>query len=390
MSFQNIENMNWSAVLNDTYTLVFLTLFVIGLVALFLYYGLIYLRVARKRVSEDKMDDGNVEGNPMVSVVIVAHNEAEQLKKCLPYLLEQEYDNYEVVVVDYTSSSDDDTQFVLKVCEKNYNNLKPITFSNDVNMFKGIKYPLSIGIKSAKGDIILLTEPSCVPVDFNWVGEMAKRYSRDTQIVLGYNLVGKQKGLLNFLEQYDSIATNASCLAMASWGHPYSATGCNLSYRRDFFFQQGGFIKHYTIPEGADDLFVNQNANEKNTQTAVSASAAVMSEPSSSFQQWHLRRKRRYMTRRHYKAYDRALLSVYPISLFLFYFSFVALLVGGLVPWYVVVAVLGAKIIWQTISFAYLANRFNIKKIRFFAFPLEFYFLFANTFLHILSLRRKN
>jgi len=381
--------MDFSTALNDTYTLFLLILFLVGLVFVSLHYGLIFLRVAcnkgDKLPKPDSVKDSDL---PSVSVVIIAHNEAEYLKESLPYLLEQDYPNYEVVVVDYTSQ--DDTSFVLRLCAENYSKLKPISFPEDVNMFRGKKYPLSIGIKSAKNDVILLTDPDCVPKDYNWIREMMCGYMHGASMVLGYSLLKQEKGLLNALEQYDNLVFNASYLGMALMGHPYTGSGHNLSYKRDFFFSRGGFISHYSIPEGADDLFVNQNATRSNVAVVTRREAAVLVDPRPTFGLWHLERLHRYSSRRHYGWADKMMLLFYPVAQVLFLVALILLLVGGLFPWQVLLGAAVLKYAWQIVSFYFLCKRFEIKRIAFFVPFFEIYFLFANTILYFFTLRKKN
>ncbi len=380
--------MDFTNVLNNTTTLVLLVLLGVTFIVLSLYYGLIFLRVAcyknKKIPTPDEVSNGDF---PSVSVVIVAHNEAEFLKESLPYLLEQDYPDYEVVVVDYTSH--DDTPFVLRVCSENYPILKPVSFPEDVNMFRGKKYPLSIGIKSATKDVILLTEPDCVPKDFSWIREMMCGYMRGASMVMGYGLVKQERGLLNALQQYENLSFTASYVGMTIMGNPYTATGRNLSYRRDFFFSRGGFISHYSIPDGADDLFVNQNANKSNCAFVLQPGAAVEREAHRTFGMWHLERKSRYSTRHCYSIADKFRLAIYPLALAGFYAILTVLLCKALFPWQLLVALLVVKIAWQSVSTTLLAKRFTVKKIQFFSFFFELYFLIANTILYLITLRKK-
>ncbi len=380
--------MDFSNALTNTYTLVFFVLLCVSLVVLSLYYGLTLLRVATHK-GKNLPDSSalSVSDLPPVSVVLVAHNESEFLKESLPYLLEQDYPNFEVVVVDYTSR--DDTQFVLQVCSENYPNLKAISFPEDVNMFKGKKYPLSIGIKSAKNDVILLTEPGCVPKDFGWIREMVCGYMHGASAVLGYSLLKDGKGLLALLQQYENMMFGASYLGMALLGNPYTATGRNLSFRRDFFFSHGGFISHYSISEGADDLFVNQNVTRSNSTVVLHEKAAVEADVNSTFSLWHEDRRARFVTRHLYGLKDKLILLAYPLSLVIFILVLVLLWVGGLFPWQLLAAVLGLKIVWQVICTALYGKRFKIKVVQFLSPIFEIYFLFANTILYLFTLRRK-
>lgn len=379
--------MNFENVLNSTYTLVLLAVLVLSFLVLCLYYGLTWLRVGRCKKDVVSRQGSVAAHKPSVSVVMVVHNEAEFLKKSLPYLLEQDYPDFEVVVVNYTST--DDTQFVLRVCAENYHNLKPITLKNDVNMFQGRKYPLSIGIKSSTKDVVLLTEAESTPRTFDWISRMMQGFSGGTQVVIGYNVVKGNGKLLGAFQQYENMTYNASYLGAAMLGIPFTATGRNLSYRRDFFFKQGGFISHYSISDGADDLFVNQNANSRNSALVLSGDAAVYSEARHSFVTWHQDRVHRLCTRRYYGLKDRLMLLIYPLSQLLFIVSVVFLFLGQVFPWQILLGVLLLKFLWQIVCSLPLAKKFEIKKIQFFSPFFEFYFLIANTFLTLFALRRK-
>lgn len=385
---QNLETMNIEALLTNTYTLILLIILALSFVVLAVYYGLIYVRVGlfeNKKIP--KATELNESKMPSVSVVLTTHNEASFLKDSLVYLLEQDYPNYEVVVVNYISS--DDTEFVLKVCGENYPHLKAIAFKEDVNMFSGKKYPLSIGIKSAKNDVLVLTEPDSVPKSFSWLRSIVAGYMHGADVVLGYSGIRQEKGLLNSMMQYDNLCQSASMFGWAIMGNPYTGNGRNLSYRRNFFFDRGAFIRHYTEPEGADDLFVNQNANKRNTAMALEEGSFVQTEPRKNFHQWHLQRKAHYTTKKYYGWKDKLLLMVHPTAVLLFYLSLVLMLVASLRSWIVPLVFLVVDWAWQIVAFSLLTKRFSVKNVHFFAPLYEIYFLLANTFLCLTSLHKK-
>jgi glycosyltransferase involved in cell wall biosynthesis len=381
--------MNWTIDLTSTGTLICCVVFAVAFVLVCLYYGLIHWRVGswkNSRVPEPLA--GNDSRQPKVSVVLTAHNEAAYLKESLPYLLEQDYPDYEVVVVNYMSQ--DDTPFVLKVCGENYKHLKPIQFPEDVNMFQGKKYPLSIGIKSACGDVILTTEADCVPRTFTWLREMMAGYRvPGVQMVLGYAGVKEEPTLLNAMQQYDNLAETSLWMGFAIAGHPYSATGRNLAYRRDFFFQQGSFIRHYSEPDGADDMFVNQNTTNQNTVLCVASDSFVMAEAKPNMKQWRQQRFHRYATKRYYNGALKFTLRLYPFSVLLFYAALVMLAVLQF-PWQYLLIMWLLKSVWQIWSFSRLTKRFEVKNVHIYAPLFEIYFVIANTFLYLSTLHKRN
>lgn len=387
---------NFYHYLTDTYAIALSAVLLAALIYLALYYGLFYLRVGRYGLRR-KAGEGNgslTNGDlPPVSVVLTAHNDAAWLKENLVYLLEQDYPNFEVVVVNYLSS--DDTEFVLKLLKDYYPHLKIVPFKEDVNLFQGKKYPLSIGIKSAANDILLLADPDCTPKNLKWLRGMVKGYSdtkngkqdsRDIQIVLGYCGLKRTKTLLGCLQQYDALAYGAQYLGSALLGHPYTASGRNLSYRRSFFFSHGAFIRHYDVADGSDDLFVYQNADRHNTSICIDADAVLTSEPKKSFSMWHQERLHRVGTRNRHTTASRLREELPGAATLLFYAAAVLLILNGSLPWVITATLVALKLAWQIVCFAQLTRRFDGGYV-YLAAPLyEIYFIIANTILILLPL----
>ena len=374
--------MDFSGFLTDIHSIALAAVLLVTLVYLCLYYGLYHMRVGLYGLkAKDTSTDSPL---PPVSVVLTAHNDAAWLKENLVYLLEQDYPNFEVVVVNYLSS--DDTEFVLKLLHDYYPHLKVVPFKEDVNLFQGKKYPLSIGIKSAKNDILLLADPDCTPKNLLWLRGMVKGYGKKTEIVLGYCGVKRTKTLLGCLQQYDALAYGAQYMGSALAGHPYTGSGRNLSYRRSFFFRQGAFIRHYDVADGSDDLFVYQNATRHNTSVCITADACLTAEPKKHFYQWHDERRHRVATRNRHSFGDRLRESMPSWSNLIFYAAAVLLLLRGTLPWEIVLAAAIIKWAWQIVCFSRLTKRFDGGLVHLAAPLLEIYFILANTILILLPL----
>jgi glycosyltransferase involved in cell wall biosynthesis len=371
---------DFSHFLTDTQSVVFATLMFIAWVFLCLYYGFFHFRLGRWHLKKaPKEDSGSLKKNnfPPVSIVLTAHNDAAWLKENLVYLLEQDYPEFEVVVVDYLSK--DETQFVLKLLKDYYPHLKIVPFKEDVNLFQGKKYPLSIGIKSAKNDVLLLADPDCTPKNMLWLKGMVKGYYRnDTQIVLGYCGLKRTKTLLGAMQQYDNLVYSANYLGCTLIGHPYTGSGRNLSYRRSFFFKRGAFINHYNVAGGSDDLFIYQNATRRNTAICIDNDACLTTDPKKTFAEWHKLRLSRVSTRNWHSVGCRMYEDLPYLANVLFYGMAIALIALGNLPWIVVAAFAALKWAWQMVSLAQLAKRFEAGLIYLAAPLFEIYFIFAN------------
>ncbi len=301
----------------------------------------------------------NVEPRP-VSVVICAKNEYINLKNNLPVILSQNYPDFEVVVVN--DASDDETIFLLQDLEREHSRLKVVNITQDLNFFKGKKFPLSLGIKSAKNELLLLTDADCIPSNPNWLMEMAGNFDNKTEIVLGYGAYEKKNNLLNMLIRYETLMTATQYFSYALSGMPYMGVGRNLAYRKSLFIRNKGFISHYTIPSGDDDLFINKVATGKNTAIEIHPDSYTVSPAKHIFRDWWYQKRRHLSTGKYYKTGHKIMLSSYSISLALMYVLFALLLILQFNMYYVL-GIFGLRLISKLIIFKNSMQRLNEKNL---------------------------
>jgi len=323
--------------------LILLASFALVVLVQLIFYWAVFARLAFYKPSK-KLSTENM---PPVSVVIAARNEYYNLNDNLPSVLEQDYPDYEVVVVNH--ASDDDTDLLLKEFEQKYPHLKVVTIQQDLNFFKGKKFPLSIGIREAKNDVLLLTDADCKPATANWIKSLASHYdSIKTQVVLAYGPYEKKRGLLNFIIRYDTFMVGMQYLSFALMGKPYMGVGRNLSYRKSLFMQHKGFVSHYGISSGDDDLFIREVANKRNTEVELNSESFVYSKPKASFGDWLKQKKRHLSTSKAYKPAIKFLLGLFGLTQFLFWVLFVILLAVGL-KWEIVLGLFVIRFVTQII-----------------------------------------
>ena len=385
--------MDFSHILTEPYILTLTILMAASLIILCIYYAIFHFRVGRYKGPKKKNTAPATSSPcPPVSVVLTAQNDAEWLKTNLVYLLEQDYPDFEVVVVDYMSK--DETQFVLKILSENYPNLKVVPLAGNANGYRGKKYPMSIGIKSAKNDILVFADPNCRPIDltnFSWLRQVVSAYADPkTEAVLGYCAIQPKPGPFNWLQQYDNLAHSVEYLAAAIMRHPFTGNGRNLSYRRSLFMRKRGFIYHYSIPDGADDMFVNQNCNGNNTRVVLTQDSFTVVEPMNTLAQWHSYRKHRTVTHKYYSLWLKLSRLLPSCCLVLFYLAGALLLASTAMPWPLLLAALLVKLAWQIVATSRAAARLMVKPVVAWLSPLmEIYFLFANTILSLSPLPKK-
>jgi hypothetical protein len=253
---------------------------------------------------------------------------------------------------------------------------------------------MSIGIKSAKNDILVFADPNCRPIDltnFSWLRQVVSAYADPkTEAVLGYCAIQPKPGPFNWLQQYDNLAHSVEYLAAAIMRHPFTGNGRNLSYRRSLFMRKRGFIYHYSIPDGADDMFVNQNCNGNNTRVVLTQDSFTVVEPMNSLALWHSYRKHRTVTHKYYPLWLKLSRALPSCCLVLFYLAGALLLASTAMPWPLLLAALLVKLSWQIVATSRAAARLMVKPVVAWLSPLlEIYFLFANTILSLSPLPKK-
>lgn len=264
-----------------------------------------------------KRSDERAIKQPGVSVIVCARNEEKNLMMNVPKIMEQDYPHFELIVVN--DSSYDDTADILKALSINYPNMHVIHIDEEKQNMQGKKFALTLGIKAAKHDIVLLTDADCYPRTNQWISEMASAYKNEQRVVLGYSPFIKYKGWFNKLVRLDNTMVAMSYLGMAKAGKPYMGVGRNLSYYAELFFKVGGFKSNYSILSGDDDLLVNQIANKQNTGVIFSKDAQTVSEPKRNFKDWKIQKRRHFTTSPMYKSADKRRLLMLPLSWFLLY-----------------------------------------------------------------------
>ena len=245
---------------------------------------------------------------PPVSVLIAARYEEENLKKYLPTILEQDYPNYEVIVIN--DRSEDDTENVLLRIQKKYKHLRIVNIPENKFPFPGKKYALSTGIKVATHDHLLFTDADCQPQSKQWIKSMMDSFQYPNNIVLGIGLYTPKNTLLSFIHRFDGFRIAHQYSAFALAGFPYMAVGRNLAYHKDVFFKHKGFSSHINIPSGDDDIFINQAAKPSSTTVNFSPHALTFSSSPTSFLAWVKQKRRHLSSSIRYNKRNKAILAI--------------------------------------------------------------------------------
>jgi len=266
---------------------------------------------------------------PGVSVVVAARNEQTNLTNYLQALLEQDYPLFEVIVVN--DGSEDNTQMVLEDYRQKYAHLHITFVPVDARVKSSKKLALTLAVKAAKYDNLLLTDADCVPESNQWIRQMVSglRVNPSVQMVLGYSPYFPTKDSINRIIRYETLFNGLHYMGCALSGHPYMGVGRNMLYTKSLFVEQKGFAGLLTLRSGDDDLFVNKVANPHNTTVICNSKAITWSLPKTTFREWIVQKRRHLSASPYYKHASRRRLGMESVMRCLWYLAFICCLIWG-------------------------------------------------------------
>ena len=323
-----------------------------------IYFYLRYLRLGGKVTPKT---DSDIQ-LPAVSVIVCAHNEYDNLQDYLSILLEQDYPCYEVIVVD--DSSEDGSDLLLERWSRQYSNLYHTFVPRGARVLSNKKLALTIGIKAAHHDYLLLTDADCRPESKHWIREMMQGFSKEqTELVVGFSPYFEKPGLLSHLIGYDTLFNGLQYMGMARAGKPYMGVGRNLAYKRDTFFSTGGFKGLLSNRAGDDDLFVNRIATASNTIVVNNQDSLIWSVPKTTWREWFHQKRRHLSVSPQYRTRSKIQLTLEPLSRGIFYASvLVSAIIGSIELISIALALFLLRLLVQLIIINISARRLNMRR----------------------------
>lgn len=305
-----------------------------------------------------------------VSVVICAHNEADNLQRNLPAILAQRYTNatgnplFEVIVVN--DRSDDDTAGVLRTIQLQYKNLVVVDIeTGEERKYPGKKNALSKAVSEAKYDNLLMTDADCMPASGDWLLRMVQPLHKGKEIVAGYGKYHTAQGMLNSFIRWETVHTFLQLSTYAKMGKPYMAVGRNLACTKKIFLEAQASPQWSKLPSGDDDLLVRAAGSRENMAIVADSASFTTTTAKENWGAWIKQKQRHLSTGKYYRLAIKSLLSVYATSHALIWICCVALLFTHFWGEALIIMVLRSVIYWSL--WQRVACRLNEKKlIRFF------------------------
>lgn len=246
-----------------------------------LYTFFIYHAPHRRIVTERKGKHKITNQQKGISVIIATSDCAQFLERNLPLILNQDYPDFEVIVVD--DNSKDDTRELLKRLSEQYPHLYTTFTSDSIRYISHKKLALMLGIKASKKEWLVFTEPDCHPVSNQWLTSIARNFTDTVDVVLGYSNYERKPGLANLWYMFDTLQQQLRMLGITLRGGGYMGMGRNMAYRRELFFANKGYSRHLDLERGEDDLFINEHISARRISADVSSKSVVRCSSSNTY-----------------------------------------------------------------------------------------------------------
>jgi glycosyltransferase involved in cell wall biosynthesis len=322
-----------------------------------------------------------------ISVIVCAKNEAENVAQFIPILAEQDYPDYEIILIDDASS--DNTLEIFEEFEKQYSNVRLVKVQNNEAFWGNKKYALTLGIKASKKDYLLFTDADCYPASKDWITTMSSQFTMHKTIVLGYGAYEKvANSFLNKIIRFETMLTAVQYFSWAKAGNPYMGIGRNLAYKKEEFYNVKGFINHMKIRSGDDDLFINQIAKSKNTAICYSPESFTYSQPKTTFKAWFTQKRRHVSTARFYKSFDKIQLGLFYVSQLLFLILAIVLLAFQY-QWIIVLSLVGFRYLFTWIILGFSSGKLKEKDVMYWFPIIEIVLIFTQLNVFITNLFSK-
>ncbi|MDD2799104.1 MAG: glycosyltransferase [Bacteroidales bacterium] len=311
---------------------IFIITFFVCLLTQIVYYLTIYRRiiVLNKRVKKEQ-NDYTTEQKP-VSVIVYACNDADNLEQYLPQILNQNYPNFEVIVVN--DGSTDETKDLLTILESKYPHLYQTYIPEGAKNHSRRKLAMTVGVKAAKYDWILATEANCEILSMDWIASISRNFTSTTEIVLMYSNYAYPKNIKSVYRSLDNLFFSIRYLGMASLGKPFMGIRRNLAYKKELFFRNGGAYSGFlNLKDGDDDLFINRVSSKTNTRVEISKDSVTRANFYQFDKAWKIQKQGYGITSHFLQNRSAFLFGFESFSRYLFYASFFATIILGIQNW---------------------------------------------------------
>ena len=295
---------------------------------------------------------------PSISIIIPSRNYEENLRELIPSLLEQDYPDFEVVVVDDCSS--DGTEWYLTELKYQSDKLKTSRIIQETDFPNALV--ITIGVRAASKEWLIFLNPLCRVGSKEWLKSFASGIHPKTEAVFGFvkytNTEGSMQKFFRY-ENFDSFLLYGSARYL---GMPMPFSDMNIAYKREQFLNLKGFAGVLDSRFSENELCINKLSNRKNTTFLFDRSTVVSYSGDTQWQDGINFKKKQLLIKKKFTFGQKLYLRINVFSRLIFDASMIALLI--LSPWrFWIAGIWLFKIINELIWGIVALNRIGEKKL---------------------------
>ena len=264
---------------------------------------------------------------PSVSIIVPSRNYEENLRELIPTLLEQDYPDFEVVVVDDCSS--DGTEWYLAELKLHSGKLKTSHIVQETDFPNALA--ITIGVRAASKEWLIFLNPLCRVSGKVWLKSFAAELKSKKEAAFGFVKFSDKNGSMQKFfrnENFDSFLLYGSA---RYFGLQMPITDMNVAYKREQFLNRRGFAAVLDSPFSENELYLNKISTRENAVYLLNRATAVSYIGDTDWYAGMNFIKKQLLLRQKFTAGQRVYLWINRISRLVFDISMIALLI--LSPW---------------------------------------------------------
>lgn len=213
---------------------------------------------------------------PRISIIVPCFNAARALEHSIPQMLQQDYPDFQIILVN--ENSEDDTADVIKRLAQSDSRVRHTYVPDTSRSIEPRKLALTLGIKAARSEWVVIVDPDAQPVSRSWLRTLATRCTEATDTVLALCLVranDDEPCAALRRASYECLAEQLRLAAAVRLGNSVGWMPANVCMRKSWFLANDGFTDSLTLPFGEEALLLAAHATRERTAVCLDRSAAL-------------------------------------------------------------------------------------------------------------------
>lgn len=214
---------------------------------------------------------------PNISVIVFDRDSVRNLAETLKEILSQDYPSkIEVIVV--SDGRSETIEDIVKNFAVDYPHLRYTFVPDKAQFISRKKLAISLGIKAAKYDYVVITDADCVINSRNWLRNISRNFKDKKEVVIGFcrQIDEKNRCCGSYLRSFDILADDIVFLAYAIKRKPYRGFISNIGFKKQLYFDKKGFSDALGFHNGEDDIFINRIAKRDNSVVELSTDSQLV------------------------------------------------------------------------------------------------------------------